>query len=145
MPELDDQRYEQIKKHCSVGDRLAESKLYDAAIGEYNKAWEFIPEPKNYWSASTWVLTAIGDAAFLGGYLASAREALQYAMTCPDAVGNPFLHLRLGEVLHDLANPDAAADELMRAYMAGGDEIFAAEDPRYRQFLATRADLSSAS
>lgn len=144
MSELVGPLYEQIKTYCRQGDILADAKSYEPAIAEYNKAWELIPEPKNDWSASTWVLAAIGDAAFLGGYLTSAREALQYAMTCPDAVGNPFLHLRLGEVLHDLGHFDDAADELMRAYMAEGDEIFASESPRYLQFLATRADLNSA-
>ena len=30
------------------------------------------------------------------------RTALQEAMHCPGAIGNPFLHLRLGEVLLNL-------------------------------------------
>jgi hypothetical protein len=51
------------------------------------------------------------------------------------------LHLRYGQVLLDGEEPDAAADELMRAYMAEGLEIFASEDPRYLAFLKTRAKL----
>ena len=74
-------------------------------------------------------------------YLTSAREALQYAMTCPDAVGNPFLHMRYGQVLLDAGEKDAAADELIRAYMGAGPEIFAPEDARYLKFLKTRAKL----
>ena len=60
-------------------------------------------------------------------------------MHCPDAIGNPFLHFRLGQVLYDDAQLDAAADELMRAYMGAGPEVFASEDPKYLQFLQTRA------
>jgi hypothetical protein len=86
-------------------------------------------------------LAAIGDAAFLGGYRTTALEALQDAMICPGAIGNPFLHLRLGEVLYDMGELDAAANELIRAYMWDGEEIFAAEDPRYLAFLRTRAIL----
>jgi hypothetical protein len=86
-------------------------------------------------------LAAIGDACFLGDYRSSAREALEYAMSCPDAVGNPFLHLRLGQVLLDAGEEDAAADNLMRAYMGAGAEIFGEQDPKYLQFLGTRAQL----
>ncbi|MCA3694165.1 MAG: tetratricopeptide repeat protein [Aquidulcibacter sp.] len=133
--------HQEIKGFCAVGDRLAEVGEYDEAIAEYNKAWALVPEPKNSWNASTWVLAAIADACFLAGYKTSAREALQFAMTCPGAVGNPFLHLRFGEVLLDAGEDDAAADELIRAYMGAGKEIFATEEPRYLAFLKSRTTL----
>jgi tetratricopeptide (TPR) repeat protein len=139
--ELDAAAHEAIKAHCAKGDQLAEAQAFKEAIAEYNKAWALVPDPKNDWNASTWILAAIADADFLAGDKTSAREALQYAMTCPDAIGNPFLHLRYGQVLLDAGEPDAAADELIRAYMGGGPEIFAAEDPRYLDFLKTRAKL----
>jgi hypothetical protein len=41
----------------------------------------------------------------------------------------------------DAGEPDAAADELIRAYMGAGQEIFASEDRRYLDFLKTRAKL----
>lgn len=139
--QLPAQLHEAIQRFCTAGDRLTADGQHEAAIAEYNRAWELIPEPKNHWNAATWVLAAIADAAFLGGYNTSAREALDYAMTCPGAVGNPFLHLRRGQVLLDLGEQDAAADELMRAWMGGGAELFAAEDGRYLAFLKTRARL----
>jgi len=139
--ELDETIHQAIKAHCAKGDELAADRAFEAAIAEYNKAWRLVPDPCNEWNASTWILAAIADAAFLGGYLTSAREALQYAMTCPDAIGNPFLHLRYGQVLLDAGEPDAAADELIRAYMGAGQDIFASEDRRYLDFLKTRAKL----
>ena len=36
------------------------------------------------------------------------------------ALGNGFIHLRLGQTLFELKQPDRAADELARAYMADG-------------------------
>jgi len=141
ISELPPRVHEAIKHLCADGDTIAAAGQYEQAISEYNRAWEMIPEPKTQWNASTWILAAIGDAAFLGGYDTSAREALEYAMHCPDAVGNPFLHLRLGQVLFDTDERDRAADELMRAYMGAGVEIFAAEDERYLSFLRTRATL----
>jgi hypothetical protein len=91
--------------------------------------------------AATWVLAAIADAAFLGGFLQSARQAIEYGMTCPGAIGNPFMHLRFGQILLDLGERNRAADELMRAYMGAGAEIFERDDPKYLAFLKTRATL----
>jgi hypothetical protein len=70
-----------------------------------------------------------------------ARKALEFALHCPGAIGNPFLHLLFGQVLLETGDPDWAADELMRAYMAEGAEIFANDDPKYLMFLGTRAKL----
>lgn len=133
--------HEEIQSLCSAGDQLADDGRYEEAIEQYNKAWILIPEPKNDWEASTWVLAAIADACFLSGFKGSARDALDYAMTCPGGLGNPFLHLRLGQVLLDQGHDDQAADELMRAYMGAGAEIFESEDGRYLRFLGTRANL----
>ncbi|MCK9796589.1 tetratricopeptide repeat protein [Pseudomonas sp. MAFF 302030] len=139
--ELPDALHEQISDLCEQGDELAESGDYPAALVEYRQAWELIPQPKENWEAATWVLAAIADALYLSGDLAAARDTLEHAMHCPDALGNPFLHLRLGQVLFDSGAPDQAADQLMRAYMGAGAAIFAEEDPRYLAFLGTRAQL----
>lgn len=139
--ELDPDVHAAITEHARVGDELAEAGRYEDALNEYNKGWELIPEPQNDWEAATWILGAIGDAAFLGGFFGSARRALEYAMTCPGGLGNPFLHLRLGEVLFETGEMDMAADELMRAWMGAGAEIYADEDPKYLAFLKTRAIL----
>ena len=133
--------HEAIQAHCAEGDALAASGQYEAAIGQYNAAWALVPTPRNDWNASTWILAALGDAFFLGGHIDAARKPLEFAMTCPGGLGNPFLHLRLGQVLFEAGELDAAADELMRGYMGGGPEIFANEDPRYLEFLGTRANL----
>jgi tetratricopeptide (TPR) repeat protein len=141
--ELDAATYEQIKALCAKGDKLADAREFDDALVQYGEAWDLLPNPKDGWNASTWILAAIADACFLGGYRTSALEALQDAMWCPGAIGNPFLHLRLGQVLFDDGEDlDRAADELLRAYIMGeGEEIFSSEDPRYLAFLRTRAIL----
>jgi tetratricopeptide (TPR) repeat protein len=140
--ELDDEVYEKIKRYSANGDALAQDGLYSDAIQQYHQAWVLIPEPQNNWAAATWVLAAIGDALFLSGRIQDAREAFEYAMTCPAAIGNPFLHLRLGQTLYEAGALDQAADELIRAYMGAGEEIFSQDDPKYLQFLGTRADLT---
>jgi hypothetical protein len=139
--ELDHDTHDQVTKLCADGDDLARAGDFREAIARYNQAWMMIPEPRYEWRASTWVLAAIADASYLGGFGASALQALDYVMHCPDAIGNPFLHLRRGQVFYDDDQLDAAADELMRAYMGAGPEIFVSEDPKYLQFLGTRAKI----
>ncbi len=138
---LDEDVQAAIAGHCKAGDTLAEAGRHEEAVKQYNKAWKLVPDPKNDWEASTWILAAIADACFSLGKFKSARDALDYAMTCPGAIGNPFLHLRRGQVLFEQNEPDAAANELMRAFMAEGRDIFRNEDTRYLKFLASRADL----
>jgi hypothetical protein len=84
-------------------------------------------------------LTAAGDANFLAGEYSAGRDDLAAAMGCPGAIGNPFIHLRLGQCQFELGALNEAADELLRAYMGGGGDIFEQQDPKYLTFLRTRA------
>ena len=137
MAELPAAVHERIQAFCGKGDALAAKGNYAAALNEYWAAWDLLPEPQTEWEAATWILAAIGDANFLGHDYAAARDNLSTAMHCPDAIGNPFLHFRLGQSEFELGNLDRAADELTRAYMGGGEDIF--EDAeKYLAFLKTR-------
>lgn len=139
MIELDDLTHERIQALCAEGDALAEETNYPAALKKYWAAWDLLPEPQTDWEAATWILAAIGDANFLGGDFVAGRDNLSVAMHCPAAIGNPFLHLRLGQCQFELGDLDRAADELARAYMGAGDEIFAGAD-KYFEFLKNRLE-----
>jgi len=71
----------------------------------------------------------------LAGDFQEAREVLTWTMHCPRAIGNPFIHLRLGQVQFELGNLERARDELARAYMGRGPEIFDQDDPKYLAFI----------
>jgi len=62
-------------------------------------------------------------------------------MLCPAAIGNPFIHLRRGQVLFEQGEMEAAVQELLRAYMRGGDEIFSEDDPKYFRLLTLKIEL----
>lgn len=142
MAELDDSVHDEIVRLSQEGDRLAESGNYADAIKLYGDAWRLLPEPQVEWDAALWLLVAIGDACVLSGQWQDAQKALQYCLLhCPDALGKPFIHFRLGQSYFELFELDRAANELMRAYMGAGESIFAQHDPKYRNFLATRAKL----
>ncbi len=138
MAELPDNVAEHIQSHCKKGDAFIENAEYPDALREYWAAWDMLPEPKTNWEAATWILAAIGDANFLGGDFAAGRDNFSYAMHCPEAIGNPFLHLRLGQCQFELGNLDRAADELARAYIGAGATIFEEEADKYLTFLKTR-------
>jgi tetratricopeptide (TPR) repeat protein len=138
MAELDDTVHDKIKSLCSEGDKFAEQRDFPRALELYWSAWDLLPEPKTEWDAATWILAAIGDANFLGGDFGAGRDNLSNVMRCPDAIGNPFLHFRLGQCHFELGDLDKSADELTRALMGAGEAIFQENDPKYWAFLKTR-------
>lgn len=137
-PALSDEMHEEVKRLCSEGNKHADSKHWAVALALYWQAFDLLPEPKTQWSAGTWVLAAIGDTNFLAGDFEAGRDNLSSAMHYPNAIGNPFLHLRLGQCQFELGALERAADELSRAYMGAGAKIFSADEPKYFDFLKTR-------
>ena len=94
------------------------------------------------WDTTIWILTAIGDANFLDNDFQAGVDNLSNAMHCAGAIGNPFIHMRLGQCLFEIGSLDRAADELTRAYALEGDEIFSEDDPKYLKFRKTRIDTN---
>lgn len=140
MAELPEEAYDRIQALSQEGDELADEGRYAQALERYWRAWDLLPEPRTAWDAATWLLGAIGEANFFGGDFEAGRDNLSLAMHCPEAIGNPFLHLRLGQCHYELGDLSRAADELARAYIGAGAEIFAEEPPKYLDFLRTRLE-----
>ena len=133
--------YSQLIADTEAGQRLFDEGRFEEAIPVFQGAWQLLPEPKDEWNAAIWLLAAIGDCHFLMQDFVAARRVLLDAVAMPGGVGNPFLHLRLGEIALELGDEARAADELIRAYAVGGPEAFQSEDPKYLRFLASKAVL----
>lgn len=138
MAELPNEIYERIQTLCKLGDEFADEDEFRRALEQYQAAWDLLPEPRTQWEAATWILSAMGDANYFSGWYDAAIENLSLTMHCPNGIGNPFLHLRLGQCEFELGAFDRAADQLARAYMGAGSKIFDDEDPKYFAFLKTR-------
>jgi tetratricopeptide (TPR) repeat protein len=67
--------------------------------------------------------------------MSDALQAFDGALRSPNGFGNPFLHLRRGQVLFELGRREEAANELTRAYGLEGEQIFEEEHPKYLNFL----------
>ncbi|WP_044900703.1 tetratricopeptide repeat protein [Myxococcus stipitatus] len=137
MSEIPDEVHERIQALCAEGDALAEKGDPAAALRSFKAAFQLIPEPWLEYEATTWVCTAIGDMLFQLGEFSRARAALVDAVSAPGGLGNPFIHLRLGQCEFELGDLRRAGDELARAYMGADEELFADEDPKYLRFLKT--------
>lgn len=135
IPERD---YLEIQELCAEGDVFVEMGEFANASANYMKALWLVPELKKQFQATTWILAALGDIYFKARDFKQAAAALSDAMHCVQAVGNPFLHLRLGQVQYELGEQTRAADELCRAYMGAGKEIFESEEPQYFEFLKSK-------
>lgn len=144
MEPLTHETHTQIQLLCNDGDILAEKRQFAQALDKYWAAFDLIPEPKTNREATTWVLVAIGDANFLNNDFQAGVDNLSNAMHCPGAIGNPFIHLRLGQCQLETGNTARAADELTRAYAVAGEDIFSNEDPKYLAFLKTQIETEEA-
>ncbi len=135
---LDDLIYQRIVSLSKYGDKLAESARYGDAIEKYKEALKKLPMPYDRWGAATWIYVAMGDARFMQGDFERSLKCFVNATYCPSGIGNPFIHLRLGQCELELGNTDRATDELMRAYMGGGEEIFREDNIKYLSFIKSR-------
>ncbi len=135
MPELPPEVFAQVEAHCAAGDAHAAEDRYDEALSEFRRAWELVPEPREDWAVTLWLLGALGDVHYLRGAFADGKNALADAVAVfPEAKDDPFVCLRLGQCHLELGDRAAAQDWLERAGQLDGD-IFEEEDPKYLEFL----------
>lgn len=131
MEELSDQLYDSIMEDLDKGDDCIENLQIKAAINHYLNGLEKLPNPKSDWEIAMHLYTALGDAYFNDEEFDSANDAYNQALKCPDALGNGYIWLGLGQSYFELGNHVKAKDALMSAYMLECDEIFEDSDPKY--------------
>ena len=126
---------QQVREICAKGYKLFDAGDLPQAIRQFYSAWTKLPKPQTQWQEAGWVLTALGDAYFAKGDYKNGKEALLSALHCPEAKGNPIIHLRLGQCLYELGELPAAAEQFSLVHDQAGDNLFASEDPKYRAMV----------
>ena len=139
--QLSDQVYAQITALCKVGDELVRAGEAEAGKAKYVAALRLLPENHRDWEAATWIYVAIGDVHFGMENYEKAFKCFFNAVQCPNGLGNPYIHLRLGQLYYEQGDFEKAADELSRAYMGAGLKIFMEDDPKYLEFLETKIKI----
>lgn len=143
MAELDEKTAQFVETLAEKANQLIDADKLEDAWEVLIDALDAIPEPKFDYSESMWLFATLADVYFLCENWDQAAETFQEALQCPEGLGNAFIHLRLGQCFFEMNQLDKAADELARAYMAQGHEIFDDEDEKYLDFLSTRMKLDS--
>jgi tetratricopeptide (TPR) repeat protein len=133
--------HERIADLCKEGDALVSAGRPDGARQKYIAALKLLPGEPRLWEAATWMYVALGDVHFHSRDFDKAFKCFYNAVQCPKGLGNPYIHLRLGQLHFERNEFDKAADELTRAYMGGGIDIFMEDDPKYLAFLETQHSL----
>ncbi|MFO0821505.1 MAG: hypothetical protein U1A77_26410 [Pirellulales bacterium] len=135
--------FAEIKAKCDEADLLLNKGTAEGAAEAfpvYARALSMLPAPVERWHATGWILSRMGECYFRSANFERAERLYADIIWCPGALGNPLVHLRKGQIHFECGQLDRAADDLMRAYMGGGKEIFMKEDPKYLSFLKTKAN-----
>ncbi|MGC3962800.1 MAG: hypothetical protein QM803_05565 [Rhodocyclaceae bacterium] len=144
-----------LQLHLSA-EALMRKGSYAMANGLYWQAWESYTAQRrsahaagsveafdeaNPPAAAFWLLISGANAQFLAGDAEACVDTLvtvfELFKDIGLVVGNPFFHLRLGQASLELEpssitdNTSTATDNLARALICGGIEIFDGEDPKY--------------
>jgi len=141
MSDLPDNIHTEITRLSEQGNALADAGDCDAAVRCFEAALDLLPPPIEQWSAACWLFTAIGDTLFQSARYREAIQPLLDAVKCAGGIGNPLVHLRLGQTQLELGHEVLAADELARAYMGAGKEIFEEEPAKYFDLVKSKLKL----
>jgi hypothetical protein len=130
----------QVLACAESGKDAFEDEDWAGAYAAFRDGLALLPAPRERWNAAGWLLVAMGEASYRAGDFAAAFPPFRDAVRCPGGLGNPFLHLRLGQCRYELDDP-RALDELARAFMGGGFGIFVDEDPVYWEVVEAHLEL----
>ncbi|KAB0677372.1 tetratricopeptide repeat protein [Aureimonas leprariae] len=132
-----DELHARVTQFSESGNLALEAGEYDRAIAAWRCGLSLLPQPRAKWEATLWLEASIGEAFRAKGDVETALDHFANAYRSADGATNPFVRLRLGTCYADLGRADAAAENLLYAYMLEGEEIFA-DDRRYLDILRER-------
>lgn len=124
-----------VVRALRAGHEHARKQAYDEAVDRYDEALALLPPPPQRWKAALGLQVAKADALFRAARFPEVCATLLGTIEGPRAYSNPFIHLRLGQALLECGDRHESATWLAGAYLSGGPDLFAAEDPKYQQFV----------
>ena len=131
--------HEVIDRLAEEGNRLCGRGQFAEAIEVFRKGLDILPKPVDQWEAGLWFVAAIGDTQFLAKDYRNAADSFRDALLY-GGIGNAFIHKRRGQTLYELGERKEAANELLRALLLDGEQIFNQEgDAKYFKFVTSVA------
>jgi hypothetical protein len=112
------------------GDFPLNQKM-ELLLGYYSK----LSDTNKSGRAGRYIIIRIGELCFKEKELEEAKYHYSFAMKFSDTIGNPFLHLRLGQLEYQMTceNTSRVIDELSRALIMGGKTVFEGEESFFIQ------------
>ena len=112
-------------------DKITTNKDLDveSRVKELMKIYESLTDDQKRTREGRYVIVHIAEVCFSERWIEDAFDNFNFVMQFKDTVGNPFLHLRLGQLNYLVQNKDKMHDELSRALIMDGEAIFKDEDP----------------
>lgn len=130
-----DEVYPKIKSYSNKGNTVLEEANFDYAEQCFQDALELIPEPKNEFSATTWLYAALGDVYYQQGAYTAALDAFMGAYNGSEGYYNPYVVYMLGKIYYELGVMNKAKEFLTMAYMVAGEDIFLEDDGKYLEMV----------
>lgn len=122
--------------YCAAWDHYGDQRVAASEAGTVREFDKQHPAEEAFW-----LLLSGANAQFhvgdFEGCLDTGVTAFELFKDLGFVVGNPFFHLRVGQASFELEEPDehdekgTAIDNLARALICGGIEIFSGETPKY--------------
>ena len=129
------------------GNDFLDNDQHARALEEYHRALKWVPNPHEGYEIAHEIYAAIGDAHWFEEDFDQALKNFETAQRIYGGIHShyqPFLMLRLGQVLYRIAERDDDADTKKRAhtmlsgaYESSGEEIFDDEDPEFMEFATS--------
>ncbi len=121
----------QLDDFADHGDELFEQGAIQEAIEVFENGIALIPYPKIEYEATLWFTTALADCFWYLREYEKAHHYLDLSMDIFTGQRNPFVRLRLGQVLYELGLMEKAKEELLVGLEISGKDLFEGEDLKY--------------
>lgn len=93
--------------------------------------YESLPDGEMMNREVRYVIVIIAELYFMAEKYKTAKYYYSFVMRFENTIGNPFLHLRLGQIQYYLGKTDRMIEELSRALIMGGESVFEGEDKKF--------------
>lgn len=121
------------------GNECDDNKEFKAAIDNYDKAYDILPEPKFEWEMlSAWLAGSYFNAYFALGNFAEAKHwaGIELKYRSSDIDVGPFIDI--GMASYELGQLDEAYENFNAAYIYGKERSFKEYPKKYLNFYLER-------
>ncbi|BDS13110.1 hypothetical protein [Aureispira anguillae] len=135
--------YEKLKRYIrtpkSIEDKLDEidtvsrnsGLALEKKVDFLLKIYDSLSDDKKGQREGRYLIIRIGEVYFQENAFEDALDNYGFVMRFKNTVGNPFLHLRLGQIQYHIKNKERMHDELSRALIMGGEIVFEDENSKF--------------